>query len=409
MMRFAGSHNPLGVFIDEMNAFKLPFDQMDGPKAKELLAARGVNVGPGTNLEAAYNTIRSELKGRKALGLLAVGTAGTLFMTDRLTGNGIYDKTRQRTRRELGWKPKHYKGLDGKWYSYENMGPITDWLALTADFMDNYVDGTLDEPTFELHLNKLGFLLSANLTDKSFTAGLEPLGDVLAGNPAAAARWAGSFGSAILPGSGFRNEFARLITPQLKEVNQELEEIIANRNPGLKGQLPDLYDWMDGSKVGEPMSFWTRAWNTYSPLWKSSEAITPEKQFLIDIEFDGRPSLTTNGRGIEYSPEQRSEITRIIGEEKLFANEVKRIMKSKTGQQFRKQWYDAANKGVYMDRKLMGQIQLDLREALRTAQNIAEMRLSTREQVFQENIRQERIKKATKLEDINEILELQRN
>ena len=29
-----------------------------------------------------------------------------LFTTDRLRGNGIYDKTRQRTRRELGWKPK---------------------------------------------------------------------------------------------------------------------------------------------------------------------------------------------------------------------------------------------------------------------------------------------------------------
>ena len=125
--------------------------------------------------------------------------AGFLFTQDRLRGNGIYDKTRQRTRRELGWKPKTYKGLDGKWYSYENMGPFTDWLALTADIMDNFVDGTLDEPTAELFFNKMGFLLSANLTDKSFTAGLEPLGDILAGNPAAAARWAGSFGSGYYP------------------------------------------------------------------------------------------------------------------------------------------------------------------------------------------------------------------
>ena len=84
-------------------------------------------------------------------------------------------------------------------------------------------------------------------------------------------------------------------------------------------------------------------------------------------------------------------------------------MKSKTGQQFRKQWYDAANKGVYMDRKIMGQIQLDLRKALRTAQSIAEMRLSTREQVFQQRLKEERIERATKVEDINEILNLQRN
>ena len=409
MMRFAGSHNPLGVFIDEMNAFKLPFDQMDGPKAKELLAARGVNVGPGTNLEAAYNTIRSELKGRKALGLLAVGTAGTLFMTDRLTGNGIYDKTRQRTRRELGWKPKHYKGLDGKWYSYENMGPITDWLALTADFMDNYVDGTLDEPTFELHLNKLGFLLSANLTDKSFTAGLEPLGDVLAGNPAAAARWAGSFGSAILPGSGFRNEFARLIDPQLKEVDQELNQIIANRNPGLKGQLPDLYDWMDGSKVGEPLNFMTRIWNTYSPLWKVSEAITPEKQFLIDIEFDGRPSLRTNGKGIEYSPEQRSEVTRLMGESKMFRDEVRRIMKSKTGKQFRREWKKAADQGAYMDRKIYDQIHYELNIALKNAKSWAEMQLEDADDIREKQFINYEVERATAEGDIERILELQRN
>ena len=71
---------------------------------------------------------------------------------------------------------------------------------------------------------------------------------------------------------------------------------------------------MDGSKVGEPLGFFARVWNTYSPLWKVSEAPTPEKQFLIDIEFDGRPSLKTNGKGIEYTPEQRSEITRLMGE-----------------------------------------------------------------------------------------------
>ena len=409
MMRFAGSHNPLGVFIDEMNAFKKPFELMDGPKAKELLASRGINVGPGANIEGAYNTIRAELKGRKALGALAVGTAGTLFMTDRLTGNGIYDKTRQRTRRELGWKPKHYKGLDGKWYSYENMGPITDWLALTADFMDNYVDGTLDEPTFELHLNKLGFLLSANLTDKSFTAGLEPLGDVLAGNPAAAARWAGSFGSAILPGSGFRNEFARLIDPQLKEVNQELGQIIANRNPGLKGQLPDLYDWMDGSKVGEPLNFMTRIWNTYSPLWKVSEAITPEKQFLIDIEFDGRPSLRTNGRGIEYSPEQRSEVTRLMGESKMFRDEVRRIMKSKTGKQFRREWKKAADQGAYMDREVYDSIHLQLNRALKNAKSWAEMQLESANDIREKQFINYEVKRATAQGDVERILQLQRN
>jgi len=407
MMRFAGSHNPLGIFVKDWNAFKLPIDQMDENVVRELLSSRGIPIDE--NAAAAYNTIRAELKGRKAIGTLSVVGASVLFTQDRLTGNGIYDKTRQRTRRELGWKPKSYKGLDGKWYSYENLGPFTDWLALTADVMDNFVDGTLDEPTAELMFNKMGFLLSANLTDKSFTAGLEPLGDVLSGNPAAAQRWAGSFGSALLPGSGFRNEFARLLTPQLKEVDQDLSQIIANRNPGLKPQLPDLYDWMDGSKVGEPLGFFARVWNTYSPLWKVSEAITPEKQFLIDIEFDGRPSLTTNGSGVDYSPAERSEITRIIGESKHFKKAVQRIMMTTDGKKFRQQWKNAANQGAYLDRELMHNIQVELNYALGQAQSWAESQLSSYDDIIQKQWTNQEIDRSTRMGDIEAILNLQRN
>ena len=338
---------------------------------------------------------------------MSVIGAGLLFTQDRITGNGIYDRTRQRVRRELGWKPKSYKGLDGKWYSYENLGPITDWLALTADIMDNFVDGTLDEPTTEVLLQKTGFLLSANLTDKTFMAGLEPLGDVLSGNAAAANRWAGTFGSGLLPGGGFRNELARLLTPQLKEVEQEVSQILANRNPGLKEQLPDLYDWMDGSKVGEPLGFFARVWNTYSPLWKVSEAITPEKQFLIDIEFDGRPTLSTNGQGIEYTPAQRSEITRLIGEEGWFAEEVRRIMNTPEGKEFRKQWKEAASKGVYMDRKLMNNIQYELNAALRQAKLFAESQIADREAVEEKQWINDEIEDATRLGDVERVLELQ--
>ena len=407
MMRFAGSHSPLGLFVKDWNAFKYPINQMDENVVRELLSSRGIPIDD--NAAAAYNTIRAELKGRKAIGTLSVIGAGFLFTQDRLTGNGIYDKTRQRARRELGWKPKSYKGLDGKWYSYENLGPFTDWLALTADVMDNFVDGTLDEPTAELMFNKMGFILSANLTDKSFTAGLEPLGDVLSGNPAAAARWAGSFGSAALPGSGFRNEFARLITPQLKEVDQELSQIIANRNPGLKPQLPDVYDWMDGSKVGEPLGFFARVWNTYSPLWKVSESISPEKQFLIDIEFDGRPSLSTNGKGVDYSPAERSEITRLIGESGHFKKAVQRIMMTTDGKKFREQWKKAADQGAYIDRELMNNIQVELNYALGQAQTWAEGQLSTYDDIIQKQWTNQRINRSSRRGNVQEILDLQRN
>ena len=137
-----------------------------------------------------YNNIRAELKGRKAVGALAVLSAGTMFMANGIRGNGHYDKEVQRVRRDAEWKPRTYKGIDGRWYSYDNLGAVTDWLALTADVMDNVVDGTLSPNDGQAMFNKLGFILSSSVTSKSFMAGLEPMNDVFAGNPAALSRWA---------------------------------------------------------------------------------------------------------------------------------------------------------------------------------------------------------------------------
>ena len=113
MLAFSGSHNPLGLFVRDMNAFKLPFDHAlaSGTDIETLLKSRGLPFE-----QAAYETVRAELKGRKAIGTLTVMGAVGLFTTDRLHGNGIYDKTRQKVRREAGWKPRSYKGWDGKWY-----------------------------------------------------------------------------------------------------------------------------------------------------------------------------------------------------------------------------------------------------------------------------------------------------
>ena len=65
-------------------------------------------------------------------------------------------------------------------------------------------------------------------------------------------------------------------------------QLLANRNVGAKSGLPDVYDWVDGGKVGEVEGFWQRGVNTFSPWFKQGDAISPEKQFLIDIEFDGK-------------------------------------------------------------------------------------------------------------------------
>ena len=404
LLQWAGSHNPLGFFIDDLNKFGKPFNQMTTQDAQELLSARGI-LTDETNLEAAYNTVRAELKGRKAIGSLTASAATILFMQDRIRGNGLYDKTRQKTRRELGWTPRTIKGLDGKWYSYDGLGAISDWLALTTDVMDNF--DTLDTDEEAAWINRMGFILSANLTNKSYLAGLEPLNDMLTGNPAAINRWLASFGSSFVPMSGMRNELSRLLTPQLKEVEMEFTQLLANRNPIMKDRLPDAYDWIDGTKIREPESFWTRAWNTYSPTMKKSDAITPEKQFLIDIEFDGRPSLQSNGQGIDYTPEERSAITQAMGRGGYFKREIRKIMNSTDA----KEWRKAVKAGNY-DRELYEKLHYKLNLALSAAQRYAEATIPQAEKIKRKTwlnnelrLQQER---GGKMEDIQRILELQR-
>jgi len=408
LLSFSASHSPIQLFATEVNSFKEPFSKMSYENVESLLKSRAVSFDDDT-MEAAYETLRAELKGRRAIGTIAVFGAGFLFTTDRLRGNGIYDKTRQKVRREQNWKPRTYKGWDGNWYSYENLGALSDWLAFTADVFDNF--DTLDDPSIELYLNKAGFLLSANLTNKSFTAGLEPLNDVLAGNPAAMARWTASFGSSLAPLSGFRNEFARLLTPQLKEVEQDFFQLLANRNPIAKQSLPDVYDYIDGGKVGEPMGFLARVWNTYSPLWKVSEGLSPEKQFLIDIEFDARPSLNKNGRGIEYTPAERSAITNYMGKSGYFKEEIQRVMRSTNGKAFRKAYKDFQKDGVMVDRTLLKDIHVQIEDALRGAQKFAESQIPQIDQLKRRTWIDQEINRNIRYGDkkaVEEILKLQR-
>ena len=99
MLAFIGSHNPLGLFIKDLNAFKHPWEVAltNRVDVERLLTSRGIPMDE--NAMAAYETIRAELKGRKAIGSLTVFGAVGLFTGDRLHGNGLYDKTRQRVRR----------------------------------------------------------------------------------------------------------------------------------------------------------------------------------------------------------------------------------------------------------------------------------------------------------------------
>ena len=378
MITMTNKFSPISLFLEDYNKLALPGQKFTADEIQRILKSKGLPV-----TEEAFNNLRAEIRGRKAIGTATIMGASWLFMNDRLHGNGHFDKERQRVRRQLNWQPRSYKGWDGKWYSYDGLGPMADFLALTADIMDNF-DSVADND-LETTLNKMGFLLAANLTNKSMLAGLEPMNDVLTGNPAAMSRWAANFASSLVPLSGFRNELGKVIAPQLREVDQEFFQLLRNRNKYLdvvdpQGSLPNAYDWIDGEPIGFAENFFTRGWNAIMPM-KVSDSITPERQFLIDIEFDSRPTFQTNGQGVQYTPKERSELFNLIGQQGYFKKEIQRIMKSKPAKEWREAINQQRTSGRPVKSELWDNLYNELDIYLRAAKRMAEVELSNYQEV----------------------------
>ena len=331
-------YSPGGVFAKEYQQLWGPlglipgagkkFEDFDIEEIAEVLARHGQSMDK--NFKAKFETIRMTAKGRVALGTFSTMGALKLFREGAITGNGHYDKSRQRSRIKLGWKPKTIKvpgtNLEA---SYEFLGPIGDWLALAVDAADNL--DLASSAWTEQQFQKLAFIFSASLTNKSVLSNVEPLNDILQGDVKALNRWAASMGNNMLPMGGFRNEIGRVMNPALRDIKGEMVDNWRNRNNWLDAfdpnrSLPELYDPIDGGKVGFPENYWTRAWNAYSPI-KVSERMSEHKQWLLDAEYNYSPQLATSINGAELTNKQRSAMGSKIGEQGIFKREVIKIMK----------------------------------------------------------------------------------
>ena len=389
ILDMANKHSPYSLFVKEYNeiAYK-PLSSFTVDEVQTILTKRGLPVDD--NMMDTFNTLRAEVRGRKAIGTITMMAAGAMFVNGGLRGNGHYDEQRNKVRQELGWKPRTFKGWDGKWYSYDGLGPISDFLALTADVMDNF--DSITENDLETTINKLGFILAGNLTNKSMLAGIEPMNDVLSGNPAAVSRWAASFANSLAPLSGARNELGRLMAPSLRELDMEFTQLLRNRNKFLdvvdsKGALPDKHDWIDGSKVGYPENFFVRAWNAVSPM-KVYEGQSAERQFLLDIEYDSRPAFNKSTKGVEYTPKERSELFSLMGQQGYFKSELQRIMQGTDAKVWRESIKTERGNGSRIDPNQWMNLYRQIDMALDRSKRMAEIQLSNRDEVMRRQYEQ---------------------
>ena len=325
-------HSPVNAFMKDYKKLiqNVPARDFTNKEIEEILTTRGISVkDPKTN-RAEFEGIRAELRGKVALGSLMGLLAFNLFAQGRLHGSGHADKARQRTRDSLGWQRNAIQDTEGNWHTYEYLGPLGDMLTFMANVMDNAQSITQNDAMSLMQ--KAAFVVAASITDRSMYAGIEPMLDVVRGDGSAMVRWAANFGSSLAPLSGFRNELGRVISPAYRELDNELNQLIRNRNRFLdpidtEGALPVENDWLTGKPIGYSDNPWINFRNAITPFKvREKDAAIEERQFLFAIEYDARPVLNTARNGVKLEPAERSALQAAMGQDPMLLKGIRRIM-----------------------------------------------------------------------------------
>lgn len=346
---------PFKSFQNDINdlAFTSVEDFANNPELVDsILRRKGFNVEQMDEV-ARLDTLvdlKNKTLGKRAIGTFITSTivTGLLFGKLEITGDGLYDRSAQRSREQNSdWERRTIK-LGGVRINYDTiLGPgLANWVAAVVNAADNFdmVGETYTEQTFE----KLAFILGGSLTEGTLVSSLRPLIELLSGNSFQANRWAAGQLNSLSPLGGLRNEMGRIIDGGLKIVEDDFKAQVENRNQFLGAidpvnRLPDLYSPVTG-KIPNKYTLAQRLWNAYSFI-KIFPEQSPEEKFLQDIEFDVATTFKTR-EGVKLLPNERSELFRLMGEQGVFKAHINRMMTSATGRTAVEQLKAARRAGI---------------------------------------------------------------
>ena len=289
---------------------------------------KAIPTAPG-EMERQFKDMQNEITGRVAFTSLVMSALVGYIWSDNCHGDGHRDPAVQRVRDKAGWERRACRSpIDGKWYSYEALGPqYAEWIAFVSNVSDSFDD--LGTAKTEELLQKAHFVLAASLTQANFAVGLEPLLRFFQGKPQDMARFGAQTTNAMIPLSGLRSDFFRMLSEGTREINNTYTESLMNRNRWTEmfgSSLPVQRSHIDGRVIGKSGSMFHRLFNFLSPI-KASDDISPEEQFLLDIQYDSVPNLLRSTNGVEYTTDERSELSTIMGEQLYYRDQIRVAMK----------------------------------------------------------------------------------
>ena len=264
---------------------------------------------------------RAVLRGREAIGAGMVTLAGSLYLGGNLTGNGPPDQKLRKAWEQTGrWQARSIK-IGDKWVSYESLEPFNAFLAAVADIGD--AQGVMGEQFTEDRLGQLQYLISANVTNKTFLAGLMQLGDLMSGKGQSPGAVAANLVNNQIPLSSLRNEIGKAFNPGMRELEGSFQEQIRNRNlwaefmVGEDGRLPYRYDIF----TGEPLADWDPMTNMINRLlpFRISKIGSQSREMIFRSGVNLHQSFTTSpdGHSLKEYPEVISRFQYLISQQNL--------------------------------------------------------------------------------------------
>lgn len=263
------------------------------------------------------------MQGRQATGAVFLGAGMLGAFSGQITGNG----PPAGPAREL-WlqehRPRSVK-VAGKWVSYESIEPINNLMAVMADAAMLGQMGHVD--VAEQFLGQLLFALSISIVDKSYLSGLTTVAGFLDpktyASPNPLARGLFSTANNLLPMAGARRAMANTLNPYIREIDGELQKVLAAAAPGFALNEPVKIDPFTGKPFTSLAGGWYNAVSPFRIYDSEFPKGTPEAlgqsvaAQLSDAGFDSSTLTTKLDQGEELAKDERADFARALHQVKL--------------------------------------------------------------------------------------------
>ena len=266
---------------------------------------------------------KSIMQGRQAIGATVTASLAMGALEGNITGNGPPPGPA----REL-WlqehRPRSVK-VGGKWVSYESIEPINNFMALGADIAMLARMGHVEAA--ENLVGQLAFAVNVSIVDKSYLSGLVAVAGYLdpkmysSFDPSANGFY--STVNNVLPMAGARRAMANVLNPYVREIDGELNKIMAVAVPGFALSEQFKIDPFTGKPF---TSLAGGFWNANSPF-RIYDAEFPEDSpealgqsvaaRLGDAEWDSSTLTTKLDQGEEIAADERADFAEALHEVKL--------------------------------------------------------------------------------------------